>query len=85
MDIKDINDYEITSTDSHLFTQTDLLRAPERQWNLTKAINTVNARFGYIPWQQLWIGAGDDFRENFYDAEMEEDVRIPPREEPLPV
>ena len=85
VDIKDINDYEITSTDSHLFTQTDLLRAPERQWNLTKAINTVNARFGYIPWQQLWIGAGDDFRENFYDAEMEEDVRIPPREEPLPV
>ena len=83
VDIKDINDYEITSTDSHLFTQTDLLRASERRWNLTKAINIVNARFGFIPWQQLWIGADDDFRENFYDADMEEDELI--REEPLPV
>jgi hypothetical protein len=83
VDIKDVFNYEITHTDSHLFTQTDLLRAPDRQWNLTKAINTVNSRFGYIPWQQLWLGAENDYKENFYDAEMEEDVRI--REDYLPV
>ena len=84
VDVKDINNYEITSTDSWLFTQTDLLQAPDRQWNLTKAINTVNARFGFIPWQQLWIGAGDDFRDNFYDAVMEENIRIPVKEAPRP-
>lgn len=80
VEIKDVHDYEITSLDSHLFTQTDLLQAPDRQWNLTKAINTVNARYGYIPWQQLWLGAGSDYKDNFFETVMEKDVRIP-REE----
>lgn len=83
VDIKDVHNYEITSTDSYIFTQTDLLEAPERQWNLTKAINTVSARYGYIPWQQLWIGAGSDYKENFMDAVMED--RIAMHEEALPV
>jgi len=85
VDIKDTFNYEITSTDSHLFTQTDLLQAPNRQWNLTKAINTVNARYGFIPWQQLWRGADSDYKENFYDADMEEDIEMRGKDYPLPV
>jgi len=85
VDIKDTFNYEITSTDSHLFTQTDLLQAPDRQWNLTKAINTVNARYGFIPWQQLWLDAESDYKENFYDADMEEDIEMRGKDYPLPV
>lgn len=80
VDIKNINDFAITSLDSHLFTQTDLLRPPDKPWNLMDAINTVNVRNGYIPWQRLWLSAAADFMENEMDGIMEGDIPIRDRD-----
>jgi hypothetical protein len=81
--IKDTFNYEIDSLDAHVFSQLELLGPPDRKWNLPAAINTIKARFGYIPWQQLWLSATEEYKDNFYDAIMEDDIRI--REEFLPV
>lgn len=76
VDKKSINDFAIASLDSHLFTQTDLVGAPDKPWNLKDAVNTVNVRNGYIPWQQLWLSAVSDFLENEMDGIMEGDIPI---------
>jgi len=72
---KDIDDWEIASTDYHIFEQTDLIGPPHRKWNLTGAINTVNVEFGYIPWQNLYTGARSEYRDNRYEERMEDDIR----------
>lgn len=84
--IKDTFNYEIDSLDAHVFSQLELLNPPERLWNLPAAINTIKARYGYIPWQQLWFGgAVEEYKDNFYDAIMEDDVPIHQKDRPLPV
>jgi len=72
---KDIDDWEIASTDYHIFEQTDLIGSPHRKWNLTSAINTVNAQYGYIPWQRLYTGARSEYRDNRYELPMEDDIK----------
>ena len=77
---KDIHNYEITSLDSHIFTQIELLAAPEKQWNLLNAINTVKVRYGYIPWQRTFKSAEETYRDNFFGETMEDDITTPTRE-----
>lgn len=72
---KDVDDWEIESTDYHLFEQTDLIGSPHRKWNMTSAINTINIQYGYIPWQNLYTGARSEYRENPYDRRMEDERR----------
>jgi len=82
---KDIHNYEITSLDSHIITQTDLHDASERQWNLLNAINTIKARFGYIPWQRLFKGAEETYKDNYFGEIMEDDITLRRKEYPTPV
>ncbi len=72
---KNICNWEITDIEHHIFEQIELFGSPERQWNLTSAINTVNAQFGLIPWQGLYTGAKSEYVDNDYGAIMEDDVR----------
>lgn len=74
---KDIHNYEITSLDAHLLSQIELFTAPDRQWNLLNAINTIKARYGYIPWQKLFKSAEETYRDNYYEEIMEDDIRLP--------
>jgi len=73
---KDVHNYEITSLDSHLLSQIELFGAPERQWNLLNAINTIKARFGYIPWQRLFTGAQETYKDNYFGEIMEDDITM---------
>ena len=77
---KDVSNY---ATDIFLFDQIDLMDAPMREFNLTQAINTVKARWDYIPWQRLFKDAREDYKDNKFEADMEDDVRMPrEKEEP---
>ena len=71
---KDIDDWEIANTDYHIFEQTDLIGPSHRQWNLAEAINTITAQFGYMPWQDLYVGARSEDRDNRYESRMERDI-----------
>jgi len=71
---KDVDDWEIANTDYHIFEQTDLIGSPHRKWNLTAAVNTITAQFGYVPWQRLYAGARSEYRDNRYEQDMEEDI-----------
>jgi len=73
---KDVHNYEITSLDSHLLSQIELFDAPERQWNLLNAINTIKARYGYIPWQRLFKGAQETYKDNYFGEIMEDDITV---------
>ncbi len=79
---KNICNWEITDPEHHIFEQIELFGSPERKWNLTAAINTVNAQFGLIPWQNLFTGIMSVFVDNDYGAIMEDDIRRPPRPDP---
>jgi len=72
---KNICNWEIASTDYHIFEQIELFGSPHRQWNLTSAINTVNVEFGLIPWQDLYTGAKSEYKDNRYERPMEDDIR----------
>ncbi len=72
---KDLTNWDITSLDQYLFDQVDLFGSAQRKWNLTKAVNTVKARFGFIPWQRLFTGAKDEYRDNFFERPMEDHIR----------
>lgn len=72
---KNICNWQVTSAERHLFEQVDLFDSPDRKWNLTSAINTVNAQFGLIPWQNLFTGAKKEYRNNRYERDMEDDIR----------
>jgi len=72
---KNICNWQVPSTERRIFEQVDLLGASHRKWNLTSAINTVNARFGYIPWQNLYTGAKKQYRDNRFEKIMEDDIR----------
>jgi hypothetical protein len=80
---KNICNWEIASTDYHIFEQIELFGSPHRQWNLTSAINTVNVEYGLIPWQDLYTGARKEYKENRYGAPMEDDIRRERRERRL--
>lgn len=71
---KDITNY---ATETFLFDQIDLMDSPLREFNLTEAINTIKARWDYIPWQRLFKDAGEDYKDNKFEADMEDDVRMP--------
>ena len=73
---KNICNWEITDPEHHIFEQVELFDSPHRQWNLTAAINTVTARFGFIPWQNLFTGAKEDFIQNYYGYIYEDDWRM---------
>lgn len=73
---KNICNWEIASTDYHIFEQIELFGSPDRQWNLTSAINTVNVEYGLIPWQNLYTGAKSEYKENRYGADMEDDIHV---------
>jgi hypothetical protein len=73
---KNICNWEIASTDYHIFEQIELFGSPHRQWNLTSAINTVNVEYGLIPWQNLYTGAKSEYRDNRYEQPMEDDIRM---------
>ena len=72
---KNICNWEIDSNEQHIFEQIDLFGAPNRKWNLTSAINTVNANFGLIPWQDLYTGVKSEYKDNRYERPMEDRIR----------
>ncbi len=72
---KDISNWQVTDTDSHIFDQIELFESPTRTWNLPGAINTIKAQFGYVPWQGLWTGVREEYKENFMDWTREDDIR----------
>ena len=72
---KNICNWEITDIEHHIFEQIELFGSPERQWNLTAAINTVNVQYGLIPWQNLFTGAKSEYIDNDYGPRMEDDIR----------
>jgi len=72
---KNICNWEITDIEHHIFEQIELFGPPERKWNLTAAINTVNAQFGLIPWQNLYTGAKSEYIDNDYGPRMEDEIR----------
>lgn len=67
--------WQVTDLDRHIFEQVDLFDSPNRKWNLTSAINTVNVQFGLIPWQNLFTGAKKEYRDNRFEKPMEDDIR----------
>jgi len=72
---KNICNWEIDSNEYHIFEQIELFGSPNRKWNLTSAINTVNVQYGLIPWQDLFAGAKSEYRDNRYERPMEDDIR----------
>ncbi len=72
---KNICNWEIDSNEQHIFEQIDLFGSPNRKWNLTSAINTVNVNFGLIPWQDLYTGAKSEYKDNRYERPMEDRIR----------
>lgn len=77
IDRKDIHNWAVTSTDSHIFDQIEFLATARREYNLQNAINTIKARYNYIPWARLFLGAESQYQDNFYGEDMEDDIRIP--------
>lgn len=75
---KDIYNY---ATDTFLFDQIDLMTPAVREFNLTQAINTVKARWDYIPWQRLFKNAKEDYKDNKFETDMEDDIRMPKERE----
>ncbi len=75
IDLKDESNY---ATDLVLFDQVDCLAHPDIQWNLPEAISAITARFNYVPWQDLWLGADTGAREVPWFPEPKED-HIPAR------
>jgi hypothetical protein len=73
---KNICNWEIDSLDYHIFEQIELFGSPNRKWNLTSAINTVNVEYGLIPWQNLYKGAKGEYQDNRYGPDMEDDINI---------
>ncbi len=78
---KNICNWEIDSTDYHIFEQIELFDSAHRQWNLTSAVNTVNVEYGFIPWQNLYTGAKSEYRDNRFERDMEDDIRRDRRRE----
>ena len=76
---KNICNWEITDIEHHIFEQIELFGSPERLWNLTAAVNTVNAQFGLIPWQNLFTGIRSEYIDNGYGLPMEDEIRRPPQ------
>ena len=76
---KNVCNWEIDTIEHHIFEQIELFGSPERQWNLTSAVNTVNAKFGYKPWQNLYTSAVSEYVDNDYGAIMEDDLKILPK------
>ena len=74
---KNLCNWQVPEIERHIFEQIELFGSPERQWNLTSAVNTVNVQFGRIPWQNLYTGAKREFVDNDYEAGMEEDISLP--------
>jgi len=74
---KNICNWQIDSNEHHIFEQIDLFGAPNRKWNLTNAVNTVNVQFGRIPWQNLYTGAKSEYVDNDYGTPMEDDIEMP--------
>ncbi|MCK4792805.1 MAG: hypothetical protein KAV87_54250 [Desulfobacteraceae bacterium] len=72
---KNICNWEIDSNEHHIFEQIDLFESPDRKWNLTSAINTVNVEYGLIPWQDLSTGAKSEYKDNRYERPMEDRIR----------
>jgi len=60
---------------AHIFEQIELFGPPHRQWNLTSAVNTVKGQFGLIPWQSLFTGIKEEYRENDYESPLEDNIR----------
>lgn len=84
IDRKDINNWAITSLDSHVFTQTELLAPGVREYNLINAINTIKARYNYIPWARLFLGADDGYVDNYYPGgPMEDKIELPREDLPI--
>lgn len=73
---KNICNWEITDIEHHIFEQIELFGSPHRKWNLTSAINTIKAQFAYFPWQNLFTGVLEDFKDNRFDEIMEDDIPI---------
>jgi len=74
---KNIYNWQIPADhpERHIFEQIELFGPPHRKWNLTSAINTVNAQFGYIPWQNFYTGARSEYKDNRFERPMEDDIR----------
>lgn len=71
---KNIYNWQVPEIERHIFEQIELFGSPHRKWNLTSAINTVNAQFGYIPWQNLYTGARSEYKDNRYERPMEGNI-----------
>lgn len=67
---KNLCNWQIPRLDSHIFEQIELFGSSHRQWNLTSAVNTIESKYGYIPWQRLFVGAKEEYRDNRYDVPM---------------
>lgn len=78
---KDISNY--SSTD-FLSDQNDALDQAENKQNLTKAMNVSKDRFDYIPWLRLFKNAVEASRPT-YPEEIEDDIDIPEKDQPLEV
>jgi hypothetical protein len=64
-------------TDALALEQVDAVGQSKRDFGLTSAVNREKIRFNYYPWQQLFLGAMSKQQDNFYDAPMEDDRRVP--------
>jgi hypothetical protein len=64
-------------TDTLALEQVDAIGQSKRDFGLTSAVNREKIRFNYYPWQQLFLGAMSKQQDNFYDADMEDDRRVP--------
>lgn len=67
---KDIHNYE---TDVQVYSQIDMMRHPDRLFNLTKAIDTVKVKYSLIPWANKYVGAQDLHKPNPYRGDHRED------------
>jgi len=74
IDVKNFYDF---ATNLYMFVQSDLEKPARRLWNLQEAINTIKKRWQYIPWQRRFVGADEIYRDNNYDAVMEDDTDLP--------
>jgi len=74
---KDISTFTVGTT--RLFTQIDLIDFPERSFNLKNAVNTIKAKFNYVPAANLYQGAFEKtLPKAINDFEADEESRIIP-------
>jgi len=74
---KDISTFTVGTT--RLFTQIDLIDFPERSFNLKNAVNTIKAKFNYVPAANLYQGAFEKtLPKAISDFEADEESRIIP-------